>query len=386
MKRPKDRLSIGYLYDDTLDSSDGVAQQVKTLGAWFAAQGHQVTFLAGETKADSYADQPIYSLAKNIKVVFNGNKLSMPLRADTKAINKALREFDFDVIHVQAPFSPLMASRVIGRAAPETAVVATFHIYPSSPLVTAGSKLLKLPLLRSLKRLDAVTSVSAPAAVLAKDAFGLDSKVIPNTIDVEKFAVTSGPRRNRSGYQIVFLGRLVRRKGCLELLKAFGLLTSLVPEVRLTIAGDGPQRASLERYAREHGLGEKVEFSGFIKEADKPELLAGADIACFPSLYGESFGIVLIEAMAAGSGVVIGGDNPGYRSVLGEHEILLIDPTDSQSFASRLAELLQDKALAARLHKWQSGQIKKYDVATVGPKLESVYRQAIAKRAETRHN
>jgi phosphatidylinositol alpha-mannosyltransferase len=182
------------------------------------------------------------------------------------------------------------------------------------------------------------------------------------------------------------LGRLVRRKGCLELLKAFGLLTSLVPEVRLTIAGDGPQRASLERYAREHGLGEKVEFSGFIKEADKPELLAGADIACFPSLYGESFGIVLIEAMAAGSGVVIGGDNPGYRSVLGEHEILLIDPTDSQSFASRLAELLQDKVLAARLHKWQSGQIKKYDVATVGPKLESVYRQAIAKRAETRHN
>jgi phosphatidylinositol alpha-mannosyltransferase len=342
--------------------------------------------MAGETKAGSYDGRPIYSLAKNINVVFNGNKLSMPLRADSKAINKVLQESNFDVIHVQAPFSPLMASRVISRASPLTAVVATFHIYPSSPLVTAGSKLLKLPLLRSLKRLDAVTSVSSPAAALAKNAFGLDSQVISNAIDGKKFAVASGPRRSHSGYQIVFLGRLVRRKGCQELLKAFKLLTALVPEVRLTIAGDGPQRPQLEQYVKQHGLSKKVTFLGFIKEGAKPRLLASADIACFPSLYGESFGIVLIEAMAAGAGVVIGGDNPGYQTVLGEHKELLVDPADSQSFAARLAELLRDEALSARLHEWQSGQIKKYDVDTVGPKLESVYRQAIAKRAETRHN
>jgi phosphatidylinositol alpha-mannosyltransferase len=384
MKRPKDRFSIGFLYDDTLDSSDGVAQQVKTLGSWFSNQGHTVSYLVGETKSGDYSGQPIYSLSKNIKVVFNGNKMSIPLRADTRAITKTLAEADFDVIHVQAPFSPLMASRVISRLVPKTALVATFHIYPSSFIATIGSKLLRLALLRSLKRLDAVTSVSTAAAELAKKSFGMESIVIPNAVDTKKFALAS--RSRKAGHHLVFLGRLVRRKGCKEMLDAFEILAASLPEVRLTIAGDGPQRAQLEKHVKQLGLGDKVSFLGYISEADKPRLLASADIACFPSLYGESFGIVLVEAMSAGAGVTVGGDNPGYRTVLGAQPQLLFDPSDTVGFAKMLDRLLRDKQLAADLHEWQASQVKKYDTDTVGPQLESIYRQAIAKRAKTGHN
>ncbi|HEX5395094.1 MAG TPA: glycosyltransferase family 4 protein [Candidatus Saccharimonadales bacterium] len=385
MKRPKDPLSIAFLYDDTLDSSDGVAQQVKTLGSWFAAQGHNVIYLVGETKSKSYGGKPIYSLAKNIGVVFNGNKMSVPLLADSKAVAKALRDNNLDIIHVQAPYSPLLAHKVIKKAPQHTAVIATFHIFPASKFSAAGSMLLKPFIAESLKRLDTVISVSIPAANHAFESFGLRSMVIPNTVDTNfyKSAILS---RRTTGKHIVFLGRLVKRKGGMQLLRAFERLHKTNTDAMLTIAGDGPQRHTLEEYVRNNGLTGCVKFTGFVQEKAKPGLLASADVACFPSLYGESFGIVLIEAMAAGAGVVIGGNNPGYESVLGAQPKMLINPEDTAAFAERLAWVIKGGPEIKRLHDWQLSEVKKYDVSSVGTNLLAVYRQAIAKRGKTRHN
>src|SRR5581483_312331 len=101
-------------------------------------------------------------------------------------------------------------------------------------------------------------------------------------------------------HKIVFLGRLVERKGVKYLIKAFNLLERNLPDAHLVIAGDGPQRPALEALVKEYNLQAKVSFLGYIEEEDKPSILASAAVACFPSLYGESFGIVLAEAMAAG--------------------------------------------------------------------------------------
>jgi phosphatidylinositol alpha-mannosyltransferase len=205
---------------------------------------------------------------------------------------------------VQVPYSPLMAGRVIRAAEARTAVVGTFHI--NSELISAryGARALGLLSSRTLRRFDAHLAVSETAAAFAREWFGVRPEaVVPNPVDVVAYRHAAGqrPDRARSGaLHILFLGALVPRKGCRELLRVFAKLTKRVPRVHLTIAGDGPLRAALEGDAR--ALGVAPRFAGRINDAEKIRLLASCDIAVFPSLYGESFGVVLVEAMAAGAG------------------------------------------------------------------------------------
>lgn len=378
VKNPR-KLSVGFCYDDSLDKADGVTQYVKNLGNWLGSQGHHVFYLVGETKIRDWAGGHVYSLAKNQKVFFNGNFVSTPLPANRRRIKEVLRKERPDILHVQMPYSPFLAGRVIAAASPETTIVGTFHILPANILARLGSRFLRLFYLRTLKRFSRVVSVSQPAADYAHRAFGINGAVSSNVVELNRFSQGgSQPQENH----IVFLGRLVKRKGCEELLRAFALLLAKVPDARLSIAGDGSCRAKLETIVKEKGLESSVKFLGFISEAEKPRLLASAQIACFPATGGESFGIVLIEAMAAGAGVVMGGNNPGYASVLGKNSVTLVDPGKSTAFAESLEKILTDKSLAGRLHKQQQEQVKRYDVAVVGSQLLEVYTQAIARRRQ----
>lgn len=386
MKSGQENLSIAFLYDDTLDSDNGVAQYVKTVGAWLSAQGHAVSYLVGETKMKDWAGGKVYSLSSNRTVIFNGNRLSMPMPAREGKIREVLARQRFDIMHVQVPYSPFMAKRVIENADSSTAVVGTFHIFPASHWVEKGSKFLRWLLRRSLKRFDAVVSVSPPATEFAQKVFGLKTRVLPNVVDVARFAEPATKSPKSASKRVVFLGRLVERKGCLQLLKAFNELHRILPEVQLFIAGDGPQRPKLERYVKSKKLGKSVIFLGYIPEHDKPSLLASADIACFPSLYGESFGIVLIEAMASGAKTVLGGDNPGYASVLGKQRVLLVDANNTIKFAERMKKLIIDKPLKEEIRKWQSTEVKRYDIKNVGPQILDLYEEAIATRHKSRHN
>jgi phosphatidylinositol alpha-mannosyltransferase len=377
------RLSIGIVFDDTLDSSDGVSQYVKTLGAWLKNQGHEVSYLVGETITKTWAGGKVYSLARNKRVFFNGNKLSIPLPARSSAISEVLGQNDFDVIHVMMPYSPFMAQKVINRVYPNSYIVGTFHIFPSGWLVKFGMKLLRLMYGSSIKKFSMVVSVSAAAEKFATSSLGLSTKIVPNPVDVQRFKLNNIVPGDK---KIVFLGRLVRRKGCGELLRAFALLSPNLPDAQLIIAGDGPDRKKLERLARKLNISGKTKFLGFIKEDEKPALLASADIACFPSLYGESFGIVLIEAMAAGASVVLGGDNPGYRSVLGEQPQSLINPSDTRAFSQRLHELLTNQDQQQYIHAWQQKTVRQYDINVVGKQIESIYAEAIARANKKGNN
>jgi phosphatidylinositol alpha-mannosyltransferase len=383
MTKSQRKLSIAFLFDDSLDSFDGVSQYVKLLGAYYTGLGHKVSYLVGETKMTEWAGGTVYSLSKNVRVSFNGNRLSMPLPASKKRIRQIVAAENFDVIHVQVPYSPFMAKYVINAAGPQTAVVGTFHILPSGFLSSAGSRFLKTSYGRSLKRIDAMAAVSPVAADFARETLGVKSLVIPNTVDIDKFKNSS--KQPNTNPRIVFLGRLVKRKGAHELIKAFKILSQLT-DANLIIGGKGPELANLRKFVAKNKLGDKVEFQGFIDEKDKPSFLGGANIACFPSTGGESFGIVLIEAMAAGAGVTIGGDNPGYRSVLNERPKLLVNPKNSQEFAARLLEFITEKDLAKELHDWQNKTIKQYDISIVGQKLLEQYLIAIDKRSSPRHN
>ena len=169
----------------------------------------------------------------------------------------------------------------------------------------------------------------------------------------------------------------------MELLKAFKMVVERNPKrrVQLEIGGTGPLKNKIQRYIENNDLGDRVKILGFVKESNKSELLASADIAAFPSLGGESFGIVLTEAMANGSGVVIGGDNPGYRSVL-KDDAFLFAPKDVAAFADKLEELIDDSKLRATLHDKQQKLVAKFDIETLGPKIMDVYQRAIANKSQ----
>lgn len=170
------------------------------------------------------------------------------------------------------------------------------------------------------------------------------------------------------------------------MIEAFAIVNKQLPQSRLVIGGNGPQRSKLESLVKSLGLSGNVEFKGFIDETDKPRFLASAAIACFPSLYGESFGIVLAEAMAAGSGVVLAGNNPGYASVMQDLPEVLVDPRQPSVLAAKILHILRDEQLFNSIHRKQADLVKQYDVNVVGAQIESFYARAIDKASKTRHN
>lgn len=362
------RLKIGFVLDDTLDTPDGVQQYVLTVGKWLSGQGHEVHYLVGgSTRSDI---DNVHSMARNVRVRFNQNRLSIPLPTRKSIITKKLSQLDLDVLHVQMPYSPLFAGRVVGAAPQKTKIIGTFHIVPASWLHSAGARSLELMNRRTLRKFHRIISVSPAAASFAKTVFGIDSIIIPNAVEINK--MRHKPISNKY-LHIVFLGRLVERKGCEYLLKALVQLQNQYNgKYTITIAGKGPLSESLRAYADKSEL-KNTKFMGFISEEDKPALLASADIAVFPSTGGESFGIVLIEAMAAGSRVVLGGDNVGYRSVLGGNEQLLVNPENTVAFANRLQYFLEHKQARDTAAKWSRQNIGLYDIGVVGKRLVEIY-------------
>jgi phosphatidylinositol alpha-mannosyltransferase len=368
------KLKIGFVLDDTIDTPDGIQQYIITLGNWLSNQGHDVHFLVGESTRSDIDN--IHSMARNIRVRFNKNRLSIPLPTSKAVIQKKLDELQLDILHVQMPYSPFFAGRVISAAPATTKIVGTFHIVMVSWLHEVGAKGLELMNRQTLKRFSAIVSVSPAAANFAHTVFGISSEIVPNTVDTKKFL--HAPTYNKIP-KIVFLGRLVERKGCTYLLQALKVLQTTYPELKydVCIAGKGELLDKLKKYAEVNNV-TNVQFMGFIAEKDKPALLASADIAVFPSTGGESFGIVLIEAMAAGSRVVLGGDNVGYRSVLGTQEKLLIKPQNTQEFADRLHYYLTNEKARSNAHEWLQSQVALYDTDTVGSKIQSIYYSVLA--------
>lgn len=149
----------------------------------------------------------------------------------------------------------------------------------------------------------------------------------------------------------------------------------MAAKTRLIICGKGPLKAKANHMVR---VDRDVKFMGFVAEKDKPDYLATADIAVFPSIGGESFGIVLVEAMAAGSRVVIGGDNAGYRSILGPQPYLLFNPKDVHAFVEQLELFIHDEKLRERMYKWQQEAVGQYDIELVGKKIAKMYKETVA--------
>lgn len=375
-------LTIGFVFDDTLDALDGVQQHIITIGTELVRRGHDVHYLVGETH-HSPVPQTV-SLARNVMVSFNGNRMRIPLPVRKREIRAVLARNDYDILHIQAPYSPLFGGRVLECAPQSTGVVATYHIAPIDRRARYGGRALGLVNAHSHRRVDEVIAVSQVAAQYAQFTAHTHGTIIANPVNVEKFA-TAAHRATRDAAHphIVFLGRLVPRKGAQLLLDAldYGERHGMfpMPGLHVTIAGDGPLMDDcVQRAAR---LRTPVQFIGTVDEG-KADLLASADVAVFPAIGGETFGIVLPEAIASGAGVTLAGDNPGYRwTMRGDEDALFsVGPDHARVLAERIARALTDAPWARRLHAREEALLDRYNVQAVTDEVEQVYACAIADR------
>ncbi|HEX8226472.1 MAG TPA: glycosyltransferase family 4 protein [Candidatus Saccharimonadales bacterium] len=374
-------MRIGLVLDESLDKPDGVQQYVLTLGTWLTGQGHEVHYLVGQSVRTDIPN--VHSMARNVTIQANGNKLSIPRPVSRASIRKKLAELQLDVIHVQTPHSPLFGHRVVMEASDLTAIVATFHVLPHSSFIEYGMRPLALVLRSSYRRIDQLIANSTATQEFITRSCHLPSIIIPNPITLANFAGAQGFPEFADKPTIVYLNRLVARKGASHLLEAVQHIRThrlIDTPFRVLICGKGEESPRLEAFIKEHRLEDVITMTGFVSEADKPRYIASADLAVYPSTGGESFGIVLLEGMASAKGPVIAGNNPGYASVMRPHPEQLIDPRNTAAFAVLLAGYLQDAPARQAAVAWQRDYVRQFDVGVVGSTLVDLYGSILAKR------
>jgi len=381
MSNSDKKLKIGLVLDASLDNTDGVQQYIIDIGEWLSQQNYDVHYLVGQTKRRDLKN--IHSLSRNVSVKFNGNHTTMPLPTSRHKLRSFLDSQQFDILHVQVPYSPFMAHRLILSAGSKTAIIGTFHVVAYSRVVSFGARILGYWLRSSLKRFSQIVSTSSASADFAKKEFGIDSAVLPCVIDYNRFHNAVRLKQyDDDVVTILFLGRLVPRKGCQQLIEAIILLKQNkdLPKFRVIICGKGPLESKIRHLIKNNQLEDIVSMIGFVKESVKPSYYASADISVFPSTGGESFGIVLLEAMASGRSVVLAGANSGYKTVMSPRPNLLFDPNDVALLAEKLQHFLVNNDQRKTTQAWGAEYAKSFDVNNVGLWLVEIYRQALKKR------
>ena len=248
--------------------------------------------------------------------------------------------------------------------------VATFHAYAGfSPSYELGSRVMR----GHAARLHGRIAVSAAARHFIDRFFPGDYKVIPNGVDIPRFAGAVPLARWQDGTpNVLFVGRHEPRKGLLDLLKAHRILRRTGYENRLLVVGSGPQEREARRYVATRGL-QAVEFLGRVTDAEKAQLFRTADVFASPATGGESFGIVLLEAMAAGAPIVAS-DIHGYKGVVRRgREGLLVPPHEPKELATAIARLLDDPELRAEMSAAGRERAEEFSWPRVTAKVEDYY-------------
>ncbi|MBI2952881.1 MAG: glycosyltransferase family 4 protein [Chloroflexi bacterium] len=337
----------------------GVSEHVHHLEDEFRRLGHTVKIIApSSSDMEELARENILKVGNVMPIPANGSiaRISVSFRLSGR-IKQILRQEQFDVIHLHEPLLPALPVTVLRHS--QALNIGTFHAYQSRSLgYFYGRKILK----RFFNKLHGRIAVSEAARGFVAKYFPGDYSVIPNGIDLRRFhsGVEPLPQFLDDCLNILFVGRLEKRKGFQYLLKAFPYVKHDFPKARLIVAGgySDDDKAQYEYLAERAGLRDVV-FAGFVPSDLLPRYYQSCDIFCAPSTGGESFGIILLEAMAMGKPVVAS-DITGYRHLVqsGE-EGLLVHPKNETSLAVALTRLLADREMRERMG--EKGRLKALD-------------------------
>ena len=368
-------MKVGLVCPYNIFGGGGVQEVVLALQAELSKRGHDAKIITPLHRnfRDSHLNGTIFiGTSTDVKSLFN-TTAQVSVSLNTDEIDSMLAREQFDLLHFHEPWVPIMSRQLLLRSKAKN--IATFHAKLPESYVAKTIERVITPYTRSvLRRLDKLTAVSDAAAEYVRTLTPKSINIIPNGINLGKYKVTAkNPTKHKT---ILYVGRLEKRKGVKYLLNAFNLLANNYPSYKLIIAGAGPEKDKLEDYAASLNL-DGVSFKGYVNETEKLKLLAKADLFSAPALFRESFGIVLLEAMASGV-VIVAGNNSGYTSVLrGKGALSIVNPKDSAEFARRLELLLNDETMRNVWKMWAKDYVKQFDYKKVATQYETLYLQSL---------
>ena len=357
----------------------GVNNHILSLSNQFVQRGHRTTILAPSSKpADEVEGDNLVLIGQPVPLPLSGSwaRVSLSFHRN-RQIKRLLDDEEFDVVHMHEPLFPVPPVAALRFS--KALNVGTFHAYARRSRGYRGFR----PLLkRWYGNLHGKIAVSKPAAELVARYYPGDFKIIPNGIDLAHFSADALPfERFMDGkLNILFVGRMEMRKGLRFLLAAFARLKWEYPQLRLIVVGPGRLDAASERILGERYV-EDVEVIGGVPYDDLPRYYRTADIFCSPATGGESFGIVLLEAMAAGT-PVLASNIPGYAGVVDNGETgLLFEPKDEVSLANAIVSLMQQPDLRARMAAKGRVHVQRFSWDRVASEVLSYYDQLLDERA-----
>jgi phosphatidylinositol alpha-mannosyltransferase len=356
----------------------GVTSHISSLERYLTRMGHEVKVIAPASREVPAFGDRFIPIGKPLPIPSSGSiiRISISLHLGP-AIKKVLAREKFDVVHLHEPFMPMLCSAVLRFS--DATNIGTFHAWDGKPGYNWGKPISTWMIRGRLHKLHGRIAVSNMAMAYARKNIPGDYTIIPNGIDIERFSPDVSPIEEFcDGKQnILFLGRLERRKGAIYLIKAFQQVKREIPNSRLIIAGPGTRlRKPYEKWIKNQGL-EDVIFIGYVSEDDKPRYYKTADIYCSPATSRESFGIVLLEAMAVGKPVVASNID-GYSSVLTHGvEGLLIPPRNSDELARALISLLRDEPMRQQMGTKGRTSAQQYSWERIAQRVVDFYNKAL---------
>lgn len=375
-------MKIGLVCPYNIALGGGVQELIRAMRENLAARGHTVKIITAQPRDSSGLDtSDMIFLGRGIDLQWP-NHTTAPLSSglSIEAIEQTMEVEKFDILHFHEPWVPALSRQILSCS--RSVNIATFHAKVPETIMNRTLAKVITPYMRSVLRdLHELTAVSGPAAEYVRSLTDRPITFIPNGIDLQRFTFTKRPVSG-SPKTILYVGRLESRKGVKYLLRAFRLLANTQDDIRLIIAGDGSDRQKLETYVRDLHI-PRVEFRGYVTDEEKVQLLSEADLFCSPAIFGESFGIVLLEAMASGA-VTVAGDNSGYASVMKQLGALsLVNPKDAPEFARRLNLLLNETKLRILWQSWAAEYVKQFSYEKVVDQYEALYERALTKHKDT---
>jgi phosphatidylinositol alpha-mannosyltransferase len=372
-------MKIGIVCPYTWNVPGGVQSHIRDLAEALIDLGHQVSVIA---PGDDDTPMPAYVVpaGRAMPIRYNGSvaRLSFGLRPANR-VRTWIRDGDFDVLHVHEPAT--MSLSLLACWIATGPIVATVHTAnPRSRLMHAAEPLLQ----SALEKIGVRIAVSEAARTTLVEHLGGDAILIPNGVAVRRYAKADPlPGWPGQGGAIGFLGRIDEpRKGLAVLLRAFESIGQARPGLRLLIAGPGDAEEALDKVSA--GLRDRVVFLGMVSEEDKARVLHSVDVFCAPNTGGESFGIVLAEAMAAGAPIVASDLEAFQRVLRGGQAGELFPVGDSAGLVAAAGRLLDDAPLRARLSAAASEAVLAYDWPVVARDVVRVYETVVSGTSQVR--
>lgn len=364
-------LRVCHVTSAYLPYPSGVGEYVHSLAAAQRAQGHDVRILTAAFGPDDPPEAGVTRIGRIIRLPGNGSFATCPWGWNLSGrVKRALAAILPDIVHLHGAFPPDLAYWALKHA--RCPAVMGFHSLLSGPLAPLGRVLARLHG-RQRRRIGGRIALSHSSLAFNRLCFPGDWRVIPGGVDTDRFRPVDAP----AGRQILFVGRLDWRKGVGIAIASLAKVRERVGDARLTVVGTGPMERSARQLVRKLRLDEAVSFHGYVGRDRLPHYFGDAAAFCAPSLGGEGFGLVLLEAMASGVPVAASAI-PGYSDVVEDGRTGLLFPAgNATALADCLVRVLGDPVLARDLAERGRTHAESMSWTNVAAQVEQYYRDII---------